>query len=364
MKKLFASLVLFSYFAQISAQKYEFQTLSELPVLEVLDQGKTGTCWSFSSISFLEAEILRKTGQHVNLSEMFPVRATYEKKAYTYIMRQGKAQFGEGGLNHDVLHTIRTAGLVPAEIYSGRKPGAAHDHSKLVAELTPVVERNAKKTEAGWKQQVRQIIDAHLGPAPENFVYQGKTFTPMTFLEWTGLRTDDYITVSSFSHAPFYETFVLDVPDNFSNEAFYNVSLEDWIKLIDDALANGFSLALDADVSEDTFWEKEGLAVMPAQAKDAAAMRQQIGTEMHVTQEIRQREFENFNTMDDHLMHITGTASDQNGNRYYLVKNSWGKRSGKNGYIYMSAAYLKLKGISVMLHKDALKPELRAKLKI
>lgn len=364
MKKLFVSLALFSCFAQVSAQKYEFQTLSELPVLEVLDQGKTGTCWSFSSISFLEAEILRKTGQQVNLSEMFPVRATYEKKAFTYIMRQGKAQFGEGGLNHDVLHAIRTAGLVPAEIYSGRKPGASHDHAKLVAELTPLVERNAKKPEAGWKQQVRQIIDKHLGPAPETFLYNGKTFTPMTFLEWTGLRTEDYITVSSFSHAPFYETFVLDVPDNFSNEAFYNIPLEEWIKLIDEALASGFSLALDADVSEETFWEKEGLAVMPVQAHQAASMKTQIGSEMQVTQEIRQREFENFNTMDDHLMHITGVASDQKGNRYYLVKNSWGKDSGKNGYIYMSAAYLKLKGISVMMHKDALHSNLRSKLKI
>ncbi len=364
MKRLFASLALFSCFAQVSAQKYEFQTLSEIPVLEVLDQGNTGTCWSFSSISFLEAEIMRKTGQQINLSEMFPVRATYQKKAYTYIMRQGKAQFGEGGLNHDVLHAIRTAGLVPAEVYPGRKPGVAHDHSKLVAELRPIVERNAKKPETAWKQQVRQTIDKHLGAAPQSFAYNGKTFTPMTFLEWTGLRTEDYVTVATFSHVPFYETFVLDVPDNFSNEAFYNVPLEEWIALIDDALANGFSLALDVDVSEDTFWEKDGLAVMPAQARDASSMKQQIGTEMQVTQELRQREFENFNTMDDHLMHITGTASDQKGNRYYLVKNSWGKSSGRDGYIYMSAAYLKLKGISVMLHKDALKPQLRAKLNI
>lgn len=364
MKKIALSLALLYGTWQASAQKYEFQTLGEVPVLEVLDQGKTGTCWSFSSISFLEAEILRKTKRHIDLSEMYPVRATYEKKAFTYIMRQGKAPFGEGGLNHDVLHAINAAGLVPAHAYSGRKTGASHDHSALVAELTPIVEKNAKKPQPNWKAQIRGIIDAHLGPAPDRFVYEGKTFTPQSFLEWTGLKTDDYITVASFAHTPFYNTFVLDVPDNFSNEAFYNVPLQEWVDLIDQALANGFSLALDVDVSEDTFWDKEGLAVIPADPKQATAMKLEIGAEMHVTQDIRQREFENFNTMDDHLMHITGVASDQKGNRYYLVKNSWGKNSGQNGYIYMSSAYLKLKGISVMLHKDALSPKMRSALKV
>ncbi|HLP64816.1 C1 family peptidase [Flavobacterium sp.] len=340
------------------SQKYDFQTVTEVPCLPVISQDNTGTCWSFSSTSFLESEILRITGKPIDLSEMYSVRQTYPKKALNYVMRQGKAQFGEGGLNHDVINSALEYGLVPESAYSGRINGPKLNHSKMVKDLEDVlnnVVKNPVKLAGTWKSEYEAILDQNIGKPVTEFTFEGKQYTPKQFLEATQLKLADYITITSFTHEPYYSKFILNIPDNFANGTFMNLPLDEFIENIDNALKNGYTVALDADVSEKTFSKIYGIAVVPENENDATTILTEIKPEKKVTPELRQAEFENYNTTDDHLMHIVGKMKDQKGTIYYKVKNSWGTdNAGHNGYIYMSAAYMKLKAISVMVHKDAL----------
>jgi bleomycin hydrolase len=340
------------------SQKYDFQTVTEVPCLPVISQDNTGTCWSFSSTSFLESEILRISGKPIDLSEMYSVRQTYPKKAVNYVMRQGKAQFGEGGLNHDVINSALEYGLVPESVYSGRINGSKLNHSKMVKDLENLlnnVVKNPVKMAGTWKIEYETILDQNIGKPVTEFTYDGKQYTPKQFLETTQLKLTDYVTITSFSHEPYYSKFILNIPDNFANGTFMNLPLDEFVANIDNALQNGYTVALDADVSEKTFSKIYGIAVVPENDSDATSILTQIKPEKSVTSELRQAEFENYNTTDDHLMHIVGKIKDQKGNIYYKVKNSWGtENAGNNGYIYMSLAYVKLKAISVMVHKDAL----------
>ncbi|RZJ68308.1 MAG: aminopeptidase [Flavobacterium sp.] len=356
MKKYIASIALFTVACTGFSQKYEFQSIKDLECEPVISQGSTGTCWSFSSTSFLESEIFRTSGKHIDLSEMYNVRHTYPKKAYNYIMRQGNAQFGEGGLNHDVINSAREFGIVPVGVFSGLTEDAkSHNHVKMVEELEALVKANTKKPSADWKQKANDILDKYMGKDVTTFNYEGKTYTPKSFLEMTKLKLSDYVTITSFTQAPFHTNFILDIPDNFSNGKMYNVPLDEFVANIDNALEKGYTLALDADVSEKTFSGKSGVAVIPANADDAVSILSEIKPEKQITQEFRQSEFENFNTTDDHLMHIVGKVKDQKGNVYYKVKNSWGTQNVANGgFVYMSVPYLKLKAISVMVNKNGL----------
>jgi len=289
---------------------------------------------------------------------MYNVRHTYPKKAWNYVMRQGKAQFSEGGLNHDVIDSAISFGIVPVSSYSGLVGNATvFNHSKMVEELENLLKSYtdpSKKLDPKWKKEVADILDKHMGTDVIEFTYEGKKYTPKTFLEMTKLKLGDYVTISSFTHEPFYKKFILDIPDNFSNGSFYNLPLEEFIQNIDYALENGYTLALDADVSEATFSAKNGIAVVPENEADNKTILKEIKKEMNITPEFRQQEFENFNTTDDHLMHIVGKLKDQKGNIYYKVKNSWGTDNGNGGYVYMSVPYMKLKAISVLVSKDAL----------
>ncbi|MHB1147643.1 MAG: C1 family peptidase, partial [Lutibacter sp.] len=236
-----------------------------------------------------------------------------------------------------------------------------HDHSKIVPELKAVLDayiKNDHKSSAkSWKIATDSILDAQLGKAPENFMYNGTVYTPVSFLEMTKLNTSNYVTLTSFLQQPFYTSFILNIPDNFANGAFYNIPLEELVNEVDNALKNGYTLSLDCDVSEKTFSQKYGVAVVPKNSENNEKALTYILEETMVTPEFRQQEFENYNTTDDHLMHIVGLAKDQNGTEYYKVKNSWGttgERIGNGGYVYMSKAFFRLKTISVMVHKDAL----------
>jgi bleomycin hydrolase len=364
MKSIFysAALVLSAFSAH--SQSYEFQTVNDVKCLPVISQGATGTCWSFSSTSFLESEILRLTGKNIDLSEMYNVRHTYPAKAYNYVMRQGKAQFSEGGLNHDVINSAKIAGLVPNSVYSGLPSGTEHDHSKLVPVLEKIVNANTSKPSETWQAEVIATLDNHLGKNVTDFTFEGKNYTPASFLAMTKLDLNAYVTITSFNHVPYYSAFVLNIPDNFSNGSFYNVPLDEFISNIDAALEKGYTVALDADVSEKTFSAKEGIAVIPADNNDSTTILTQIMPEKEVSAEYRQAEFENFNTTDDHLMHIVGKVKDQKGNQYYKVKNSWGTSGKNSGFIYMSVPYMKLKAISVLVHKDALDAKTRKALKV
>lgn len=341
------------------SQAYEFQTVKDIEALPVVSQGNTGTCWSFSTTSFLETEIIRLTGKKIDLSEMYNVRNTYPKKSWNYVMRQGKAQFGEGGLAHDVINSARDYGLVPQAAYSGK---LATEESYNHAEMTSVLEAMLKNyvTNPGkelspqWKQAIDAVLDVYMGKNIAEFSFEGKNYTPKSFMEMVKIKPADYVTISSFTHEPFYKPFLLDIPDNFSNGLFYNLPLNEMVENIDYALDKGYSLSLDCDVSEATFSGKKGVAVIAENETDAKMILDEIKPEKNITPEFRQSEFENYNTMDDHLMHIVGKVKDQKGNLYYKVKNSWGNKTGKDGFVYMSVSYLKLKAISVLVHKDGL----------
>ena len=286
-------------------------------------------------------------------------------------MRQGKAQFSEGGLAHDVINSISDFGIVPNSIYTGLNVNEeTHNHSKMVESIKVVLDayiKNSDKYDTNWSQDVEQILDSHLGSNMTSFNYEGIHYTPQSFLEMTTLNPEDYITITSFTQAPFYFKFILNIPDNFSNGSFYNVPLNNMIEIINHAIENGYSIELDCDVSEKTFSSKYGIAVIPEDESKNKEALTKIQKEKEITQKYRQQEFENYNTTDDHLMHITGILKDQNGNLYYKVKNSWGnnpERVANDGYIYMSEAYMRLKTISVMIHKDALATEMASELQL
>lgn len=367
--KHFILFFIFLFTLTISAQEaYKFTTVTDLETTAVISQGTTGTCWSFSSTSFLESEIIRLTGKKIDLSEMYQVRNTYPLKAENFIMRQGKAQFSEGGLAHDVMNSVEKYGLVPNEAFSGMFAGETkYNHAEMVAVLEAMlkayVDNPGKKLSAKWKPAIAAVLDTYIGKNVQNFTFEGKQYTPQTFLAMTKIQPKEYINISSFTQAPFYSKFILNIPDNWSNGSFYNVPLDEMMATIDNALEKGFTIELDCDVSERSFSSKDGVAIIPENDANIVKALQGIYPEKKVTQEFRQEEFENYNTTDDHLMHITGLLRDQNGTKYYKVKNSWGTdetRVANGGYVYFSEAYMRLKAISITVHEDAI-PESTAK---
>jgi len=364
--------ILFISLSANAQEQYQFTTIIDLEATQVISQGRTGTCWSFSTSSFLESEIIRLTGKQIDLSEMYTVRNTYPKKAANFVMRQGKAQFSEGGLAHDVINSVRDFGLVPVEAYSGLfGEETNHNHAEMVAVLTAMLEtyidNPGRKLSKKWKPAFEAVLDIYIGKNIETFTYEGKSYTPKTFMEMAKIVADDYVSITSFTHKPFYSEFILNIPDNFSNGSFYNVNLDEFISTIDNALENGFTVELDCDVSERSFSSKDGVAVIPQNSANIKKALQGVYSEKNITQEYRQEEFENYTTTDDHLMHITGIVKDQNGTKYYMVKNSWGTDPGRtthNGYVYFSEAYMRLKAISITVHKDAISKKVSSKLNL
>jgi bleomycin hydrolase len=363
------------------SQTYEFHTIKDIEATPVTSQDKSGTCWSFSTTSFLEAEIIRLTGKKIDLSEMYNVRNTYLDKAENYVMRQGKAQFGEGGLSHDVINSARKYGVIPENNFTGKiNPNEKYNHEKMEAELEAIVKKAVAETPKNypnWKADYAAILDAYMGKYDENEAavsprftvdnktnFEDKQLTPKQFLASTKLNLDDYVTITSFTNEPYYSGFILNIPDNFANGSLYNLPLDEFIQNIDNALDKGFTLTLDTDATEKTFSGESGLAVVPENPDDTKAIMTEIKPEKIITPEYRQAEFENYDTQDDHLMHIIGKVADQKGNQYYKVKNSWGTKSGKDGFVYISVPYIRLKAISVMLNKDGLTRKTKAALKV
>ncbi|MEE9349396.1 MAG: C1 family peptidase [Flavobacteriaceae bacterium] len=370
MKKYIITLFVIFLALQVTAQEYEFTDLIDIEASEVKSQGNTGTCWSFSTSSFIENEIVRLTGKHIDISEMFTVRNTYDDKAWNYVMRQGKSQFSQGGLAHDVINAIEKNGLVPESVFEGAKTESkTYNHKLIIPQIKKILDTYIKNDKdssfPNWKLEASKILDDEIGEVPSKFNFEAVNFTPKSFAKFLKIEPKNYITISSFSQVDFYKPFILNIPDNFSNGSMYNLPLDKLVHVVDYALKKGYTLALDVDVSEKTFSAKNGIAVLPNDKTDNKIALTELVTEKVITQEFRQAEFENYNTTDDHLMHIVGVVKDQNDNRYYKVKNSWGdnsKRIGNNGYIYMSVPYFKLKTISVLLHKDGLPKKINRKL--
>lgn len=369
MKKIIIASALIGSFAFGQNSEYKFEKVIDITPTPVSNQGQTGTCWSFSTTSFLESEVKRITGKDIDLSEMYAVRMTYPEKAYNYVYRQGKAQFGEGGLSHDVMNAVAKYGIETNEAYLGMTPGKeSFDHSEMVKKLTvqldSIVGNPKKFLKEGWMNSVNSTLDEYMGKAPEKFTYEGKEYTAQSFAKELKIHPEDYVTLTSFTHHPNYSKFMLEIPDNFSNGSYYNLPLDEYIEVLNGALGKGFTVALDADVSEKTFSAESGMAIWPSEGEKKDYFKVLL-PEKWVTAQERQNAFENYSTNDDHLMHITGLVKDQLGNQYYDVKNSWGvKNFGNGGHIYMSVPYFRMKSIAYTVHKDALSNVLKKKLGI
>lgn len=374
---------------EVKKEGYKFTMVKELPSTPVKNQYKSSTCWSFSSISFLESELLRMGKGEYDLSEMFIVYNTYYDKAIRYARWQGNINFAAGGAFHDVLSVIENTGIVPEEAYNGKVIGEKeHMHNEMDAVLTGFMEAlikngNGKLTPV-WPLAVKGIINAYLGEYPEKFTYKGIEYTPKTFANELGLDLSNYIEIGSYTHHPFYEQFILEVPDNWMQDKIYNVPLEEMMAIIDYSLEKGYTVGWGADVSEKGFSWTNGVAVVPAvdpedltgterekweklTQKEREKMMysfEEPVPERVITQEIRQKAFDNYQTTDDHGMHITGLAKDQDGTDYYYVKNSWGTTGNDyNGFFYASKPFVAYKTIDILVHKDAIPKEILKKLK-
>lgn len=377
----FTSLALFSSAQEKTNKKeseYKFTTVKSLEATPVQNQNMTGTCWSFSSLSFFESEMIRMgKGKDFNLSEMFVARKAYTLKADNYIRMHGKTNFGEGGGFPDAITVLKTYGIVPEEAYTGKKDATKpHEHKMLETTLknilAPASLDETQKIEFSFlHNSVDAICDEYLGKTPEKFDYKGKSYTPKSYAEATGIHPEDYVFLTSFTHHPFYSQFVLEVPDNWNWAQMYNLPLNELQEVMNNAITTGFTFAWAADVSEKGFLFKDGVAVVPETpyASMSDEEKKNLSIKPHkqltITPEIRQTAFDNYETQDDHGMHIVGLVKDQNNTPYYLVKNSWGMdRNQCDGYFYASESYVLYKTTSIMLHKKALPAAIAKKLGI
>ena len=352
--------------SQGSTNKY-FTPIKILAASPVKNQANTGTCWCFSSTSLLESQCSQKTGQVLDLSEMYTVRNIYLEKAHNYVLRQGHAQFSEGGLGHDELRAVANYGAMPESVYSGLLPGQKlHNHAVLFGLLQKYLDSIIKTPPLSdnWIDGYKKILDDQLGIPPAEFDYNGKHYTPLTFAkEVVKFNPDDYAYITSFTHHPFYKSFILEVPDNFSNQPYYNMPLQEMITLVKDAIGKGYSVLWDADVSNNGFMQDKGLALnLDSKMKFKGEEIGPAMKEQPYDVDTRQRLFENLTTQDDHLMHITGVETTKEGKTFFLVKNSWGLVGPYQGYINVSEAYFAINTISLVLPKAALNKSLVAKM--
>ena len=394
MKKIVIALCALAaaFSASAQAEGFEFTITKELPITSVKNQHRAGTCWCYSTMAFLEAELLRMGKGEYDFSEMFIVHNTYLDRADKAVRTHGDISFSQGGSFYDVIYGMKQFGLVPeAEMRPGVMYGdTLSNHTELTAVSDAVVAAIAKgrlsKLQSDndgkmlWKKSIEAIHDIYLGERPEKFTYNGKEYTPKSFYESTGLNPDDYVSLTSYTHHPFYSQFVLEIQDNWRWALSYNLPIDELMQVFDHAIMNGYSIAWGSDVSEAGF-TRNGIAVMPdaekAQELSGSDMarwlkmkpeEKQLNTKPQpqkwCTQEERQLAYDNWETTDDHGMLIYGIAKDQEGNDYYLVKNSWGKSGKYDGIWYASKAFVRYKTMNILVHKNALPKDIAKKLGI
>lgn len=349
-----------------SKENFKFTDVINLANTSVKNQGSSGTCWSYAANSFLESEMIRMGKQPVELSQIFSARNVYLEKGKNYVRMHGAVTLGDGGSLHDVPNMLKKYGAVPQEVYTGLNYGTSKNKFGEMAALTEGLLKAAVANPNGeltpnWEKAYAAVIDSYLGQVPENFTFKGKNYTPQTFAkEIVGINPDDYIEMSSFTDHPYYTKTMLMVPDNWSFDMIYNVKMDDLTDVIDNALNKGYTVAWATDVSEKSFSWKNGVAYVPTKTADdmtteeKAEMFNGPKPEMQITPEMRQRAFDNYQTTDDHGMHIVGLAKDQDGKEYYIVKNSWGATNDYKGYLYVTKNFIKYKTTALMVNKGAI----------
>ena len=386
-----AGLMTFGAFAQ-DAEGFVFTTVKENPITSIKNQNRAGTCWCYSSLAFIESELLRMGKGEFDFSEMFIVHNTYLDRADKAVRTHGDISFSQGGSFYDVLYGMEKFGLVPEE---EMRPGAMYgetlsNHNELTAVSDAVVAAIAKgkhrslQSDANgnmlWKKAIEAIHDIYLGVRPEKFTYNGKEYTPKSFYESTGLNASDYVSLTSYTHHPFYSSFVLEIQDNWRWAQSYNLPIDELMEVFDNAIMEGYTIAWGSDVSENGF-SRNGVANMPDKNKSADLEGSDMAkwlklsaeekkstpkpsTELWCTQEQRQLAYDNWETTDDHGMQIYGIAKDQNGTEYYMVKNSWGESGTYKGHWYASKAFVRYKTMNIVVHKNAIPKDIRKKLGI
>jgi aminopeptidase C len=366
-----------------------FTVVKELPITSIKDQNRSGTCWDYSTLSYFEAEILKKNGKTYDLCEAFVANKTYMDRAIQVVRLHGDCQFSQGGAAYDVLYALQNYGICPEEAMPA--PGTPQGDSlfnfnEFFSIMSPYVDAVAKnkasKISPQWKVGLQGILDAYLGKCPESFTYEGKTYTPQSFAKSLGLDWNDYVSITSYTHRPFYTAFPVEVQDNWRNPLSYNLPMDEMMRIIDNAIAEGYTVAWGGDVSEDGF-TRQGLAyavdtkaaeslqgsdmarwlkMSPAKRRDVLAELGCTVPELTPTQERRQQRYDNWELTDDHGMLIYGIAKDQNGKEYYMVKNSWGESGDFKGIWYMTKAFIADNTMDYMVNKNAIPKDIRKKL--
>jgi len=359
-----------------AGNKYKFNSLIDLERTKVKNQASSGTCWSYSTNSFLESEMMRMGKEPIELAQIYSAHCVYKDKAENYVRMHGAVSWGDGGSCHDVINMFGKYGAMPQDVYTGLHYGTtknkfAEMQAVLKSMLEAVVSNPNGHLTPSWKTAYNNVLDSYLGEIPETFKWDNKTYTPKSFArERVGIHPEDYVEVSSFTNAPYYKKTMLMVPDNWSFDKVYNVQMEDLTDIIDNALNKGFTVAWATDVSEKYFSWKNGVAYVPEKNYDdmddseKKYMFDGPKYERMITPEMRQEAFDNYETTDDHGMHIVGMSTDQNGRKYYMVKNSWGDKNDYKGYIYVSRAYVRYKTTAILLHKNGVPNKLRDKMNI
>ena len=398
MKKFFVSALMLAFaLSSVSAKDkkktedegYVFTTVKELKITPVKNQNRTGTCWCFSTLGFLESELLRMGKGEYDLSEMFIVSKNYKDKAEKFVRLHGKLNYAQGGSFEDVLQAWKEYGIVPESVMNGLQYGEdMHVHNELEsasrAYLDEIIKNPNRKLSTAWKKGFDGIIDAYLGTAPEKFTYNGKEYTSKSFAAELGINPDDYVSLTSYTHHPFYTEFPIEVEDNWRWADSYNLPIDELMQVFDNAINTGYTIAWGSDVSEKGF-TRNGIGVIPdiesmersgsdqdrwlglsTSEKDAEIkkMMEKPCKELEITQEMRQQAYDNYETTDDHGMQIYGIAKDQTGKKFYMIKNSWGTDNKYKGTWYISENFVKYKTMNIVVHKDALPQAIKDKLHI
>ena len=385
---LLSSLAMVAQTPKTSGESNEFTIIKQLPMTSIKDQANSGTCWSYSTTGFLESEILRKGGPEVNLSNMFVVNHTYRDKAEKYVRLHGKGNIAQGGSFYDVLYVFDHYGAVPEELMSGLNYGTKKNaHSELEAVLKgmldAVVENPNGRLSTAWKSAYDKVVDTYLGEIPEEFTYNGKRYTPKSFAESLGIKASDYVSLTRYTHHPFYPAFPIEIEDNWRWSSSWNLPIDELMQVIDNAIDNGYPIAWGADVSEVGF-TRDGIGVLAdveaietkgsdqarwvglSHSDKAAEIRRMINSadcpEIEPTQEFRQEGFDNFTLTDDHGMVMIGKAQNQNGRPFYMIKNSWGESGQYKGIWYVSKNYVAGRTMNIVVHRDAIPAAIAKKL--